>query len=85
LKFLATFLDDKEVRDGGINAKLFDGPYAFEQFPKLEVRNGAAITLGSILELKNQPNEKWQPKDWERFREQVQFLLREKGIEAPDS
>ncbi len=85
LEFLAAFLDDKEVRDVAANAKLFKGPSAFSHFPKLEVRNGAASVIGGILEFKNLPDEKWQAKDWEEFREQVRNGLRRKGIEAPGS
>ena len=85
LEFLATFLDDKEVRDVGVNAKLFKDPCAFSDLPKLEVRNGAASLLAYILELRNEPNQKWQTKDWEVFRDQVRFRLREKGIETPES
>jgi hypothetical protein len=83
LEFLAVFIADKEVRDKATNAKLFHGPYAFSHFPKVEVRNGAASLIGGILEIKNQPNEKWQAKDWEDFREQVREGLRQKGIETP--
>jgi hypothetical protein len=83
LEFLAVFLADKEVRYVATNAKLFHGPYAFFHFPKLEIRNGAASIIGGILELKNQPNEKWQAKDWAEFREQVRDGLRLKGIETP--
>ena len=82
LKFLATFLDDQEVRVSAVNATRF-GPYAFYQFPKMEVRNAAASVIGSILDFKNLPADEWQAKDWEVFREQVRIALRAKGVETP--
>jgi hypothetical protein len=84
LEFLAAFLADKEDRDAAANVKLFQVPYAFHGFPKLEVRNGAACVIGRILDFKNPPNAKWQAKDWAEFREQVRNGLRVKGIEVPD-
>ena len=80
-EFLAVFLNDAAVRELKLERK-FGEPYvAFSSFTNLEVRNGAAMMLGLILNLETEPAENWQPAQWAAYRKEVRASLRLKGIE----
>ena len=76
LEFLAGFLDDLEVRDVQSNPKLFSGPHAGFTFPRLAVRDLAAMTTASILELKVRPEPEWTDQQWEKLRTKVKQALK---------
>lgn len=75
LAFLASFLDDDGVRDQSKNAPKYDGPCAAFTFPKIEVRNFAAMQAASILELEEEPDEHWDSRKWHQLRGKVRTRL----------
>ncbi len=83
LEFLAAFLTDDTVRTVKAKGQIPDVRSDFFQFPKLEVRNAAAMVLGSLLKIGKEPTETWQARQWADYREQVRAALRLKGIEPP--
>jgi Trp operon repressor len=76
LEFVAAFLDDATVRDDKSNPALFDGPYAAFTFPKIEVRNFAAMQIACILHLPEEPKPEWTSKQWTALREKVRANMR---------
>ena len=79
LAFAAAFLDDKALRDTSSNADKFDGPSAAFTFPKITVRDFAALKVASILRLGDCPDEFWTDAQWTALREKVgQRLAAEK-------
>ena len=83
LAFLAAFLDDPAGRDLADDPGRFAGPCAAFTFPRMEVRNFAAMQLACVLGLGDaQPDESWDAGRWERFRAAVRARLA--GEELPD-
>jgi len=80
LTFLAHFLDDKSVRDVSTAPKRFTGPYAGGEFPRIEVRNYAAVCIAWCLEIEAHPSPEWNPNRWAKFRKQMRSELKTKGI-----
>jgi hypothetical protein len=84
LKLLAAFLDDTTLRDGTSDKIMFEGPYAEFYFPKLEVRDFAALQIARELKLKidlpkhrHTPDPKpWSPEQWEHVRKQVREAVK---------
>jgi len=76
LEFVAAFLDDATVRDEKSDPTLFEGPYAGFTFPKMEVRNFAAMQIACILHLSEDPKPGWTSKEWTALREKVRANLR---------
>jgi hypothetical protein len=75
LDFLAAFLDDVTVRDVRSDPKRFTGPYAEDNFERLEIRNCAAIQIAWILEMDKKPQPSWDAEQWARFRDEVREAL----------
>lgn len=75
LEFLAAFLDDTAVRDEQSNRELFNGPYAGFMFPRLAVRDFAAMQIARILKLSIEPKADWTAQEWEAFRSRVKATL----------
>jgi hypothetical protein len=73
LAFLAAFLDDGSVREVKWDSKRYEG--AWSTFPRLEVRDLAAIKIGSILDLEFDPQPDWRPEQWGEFRSRVRRAL----------
>ncbi len=76
LDFLAAFLDDAEAPDKSANPKMFEGPHAGFTFKRLEVRDLAADTIASILEMPDRPDRNWTPEQWKKLRDQVKERLK---------
>lgn len=75
LEFLSHFLDDDAVRDEQSNPTMYEGPFAGFQFPRLEVRNLAAMEIASILKLDAEPEKGWTPEQWADLRARVRQAL----------
>jgi hypothetical protein len=75
LAFLARFLDDAAVRDIKADPDLYRGGYAAIDFPRIEVRDFAAMALASLLDIAVKPNKDWTPERWARLRAQVRKAL----------
>ena len=78
LKLLSQFLDDtteRIIKDGD---KLYDGPCAAFTFPRIAVRDFAAMQLASLLEFSDEPEVEWSPKRWSDFRQKVRAALSRK-------
>jgi hypothetical protein len=78
LRFLAAFLDDATVREFKPDVRRDTTFAAAEDFPRLEVRDYAAMSAADLLELKVQPRPVWTEAEWARLREQVRTAMREK-------
>jgi hypothetical protein len=76
LAFLAAFLNDRTVRDMSVNAAKFEGVPAACDFPRIEVRNYAALALAQWLDMPDEPDESWKPEQWNALREKVGAKLR---------
>jgi hypothetical protein len=76
LAFLAAFLDDAEAPDVKANPRMFAGPHAGFTFHRLAVRDLAAMEIASILEMPDQPDRTWTPKQWKKLRSQVKKCLK---------
>lgn len=83
LGFLASFLNDKTLRDETVRAKMFDGPCAGFTFPKITVRNFAAMQIASILKIQplDPPDSTWDEDRWAKLRTEVSKQLIAEGIE----
>lgn len=77
LAFLASFLEDKTLRDETVRAKMFDGPCAGFTFPKITVRNFAALQIARILEIAplDEPDSTWSEDRWTILRTEVSKRL----------
>jgi hypothetical protein len=75
LAFLVAFLDDDAVRDLKADPKRFRGFPAGRDFPRLEVRNLAALHLAALLGMGTRPSPKWDPSQWADFRAAVRKRL----------
>lgn len=71
LQFLAQFLEDNTQRTIQESDKLYDGPCAAFTFPKITVRDFAAMTIARILKLPEEPKPEWSLEQWAGFREKV--------------
>lgn len=69
--FLAEFLTDESLRDVKNEPAKFDDRCAAHRFPRIEVRNVAAMYLASILGLEDDPEPSWTVDQWSEFRERV--------------
>jgi hypothetical protein len=76
LKFLASYLDDAEVRDVKAKPELFSGPYAAFGIARLSVRDFAAMRIASLLGMPEKPDEDWTPEQWEELRTRVKQALK---------
>ena len=83
IKFLAAFLNDKETRSLKAEGGKSSGPSAAFTFPKIQVRNFAAMNLALLLKLDEDPNEFWKRRDWKRLRERVRAALQAEGFDTP--
>jgi len=80
LRFLLSFLDDATFRDTRVHPEKWVGPYAGFNFPRLEVRNLAAMKAASLLRMAEKPQVSWKGAQWAEFRTAVrQALARELG------
>ena len=75
LACLVAFLDDRELRDDSKDKEKWDGPCAAFTFPKIEVRNFAAMQIASILKLGAHPDEFWTARQWNELRKRVRTEL----------
>ncbi len=82
LHFLAAFLDDSAVRDANSNPPLFDGPHAGFLFPRLAVRDFAAMQIASILNLPAEPEPDWTSEQWAKLRAQVREALQREAAKS---
>jgi hypothetical protein len=76
LTFLAGFLNDATLRDLSAHPQRIEHLSAGSDYPRLEVRNFAAMDLAALLNMKAEPKPTWTPTQWSRFREQVRQALR---------
>jgi len=67
VNFAKTFLDDSRSCGSSLSEQL-GGLWAEDSFPKMEVRNLAAIHLGRLLGVKEHPQKDWTPREWSAFR-----------------
>lgn len=79
LAFLSAFLDDAAIRDMA-DEREFEGPCAGFTFPRLGVRDLAAIKLASLLEMEDKPDEYWTDAQWEELRRKVKERLMEREL-----
>lgn len=84
LAFLAGFLEDTALRDESVEASEFTAPCEASSFPKITVRDFAAMQIASILEIErhDRPDATWSADRWRRLREKVTVRLADEGIEA---
>ena len=82
LAFLAGFLEDTEVRDSNKNKTKFDGPCAAFTFPKIAVRDFAAMHIAAIWKLDQLdfPDATWTAARWRALRTKVEQQLKEEHI-----
>lgn len=78
MELLAAFLDDGEIRDIARNAVRYQGPVAFEEYPKLSMRDFAAMCIASLLKTKLNavPSKKWKAEDWSAYRKEVAAAMK---------
>jgi hypothetical protein len=76
LDFLAAFLDDAAVRDVKANPETSDEMKAVcPDFPRVEVRNFAALKIAALLKMSVKPRPTWKPEQWAGLRKQVRQAL----------
>jgi hypothetical protein len=82
LAFLAAFLDDETLRDDRRNAKKYEGPCAAFTFPKITVRDFAAMQIASILKIDplDSPDATWTKEQWAGLRLKVIERLKAEGV-----
>lgn len=68
LGFLARFLDDDTLRNAAADRALYDGPCAAFTFPRITVRDFAAMQIAHILGFPDNPQPDWSPKQWAALR-----------------
>jgi hypothetical protein len=71
LAFLRSFLDDSTLRDMNSDPDKFVAVPAGHEFPRLEVRNYAALEIARLLKLDRAPQPSWDDTQWARLREYV--------------
>jgi hypothetical protein len=76
LVFLKSFLDDTTLRDVDADPGRYVAVPAGDGFPRLEVRNLAALELAELLKLDRKPQPNWDAEQWARFRDEVREALK---------
>ena len=76
LAFLAAFLNDATVRDTWSDPKRYEGFPAGHDYPRLEVRDLAALELATLLKLPEKPKSEWKPEQWAALRAKVRQALK---------
>jgi hypothetical protein len=71
LALLARFLDDAAVRDADSDPKMFEGPYAGDGYPRLAVRDFAAMGMAHLLKIDVPLKPQRSAAEWARLRQQV--------------
>lgn len=71
LAFLASFLDDQALRDAKSFPEMFEGSYAGSRFPRLEVRNFAALKMAEMLDIRADLKPKSGDAEWAKLRERM--------------
>ncbi len=71
LAFLAAFLNDKAIWDS-----------EFFLFPRIAVRDYAAMQIASILDFEEEPDEFWDAAQWRKLREKVRRKLAQEKLPA---
>jgi hypothetical protein len=74
LRFIAKFLDDTTTRDIGPEPD-YGGVVGASQFPRIEVRNYAAMKIALALGWKVDAQPSWTAAQWEQFRDDVRKAL----------
>jgi len=80
LAFLAAFLDEQTVRDQSSAPEKYFGPSAASEFPKITVRDFAAMEIAEIIRLDDSPDPKWDAGQWAKFREKVRRKLADERV-----
>jgi hypothetical protein len=82
LAFLAAFLDDEteRVQPQDTEHSKFAGPCAAFTFPKIAVRDFAALQIAFILGLPDRPTELWTPSQWSELRTKVRSKLADETL-----
>jgi hypothetical protein len=82
LAFLSAFLDDETLRDDSRNAAKYEGPCAAFTFPKITVRDFAAMQIASILKIDplDPPDATWTKEQWAGLRLKVKGRLKAEGV-----
>src|SRR5262249_12228607 len=70
LRLLQSFLDDSDLRDAKSSSK-FDGFCAGFSYPKIEVRDFAALEIVELLGIKVKVDPDRTPEEWAKIRSQV--------------
>jgi len=76
LALLSVFLDDASARVVANDPKPFESDYAGKGFPRLEVRNFAAMEIAQLLKNNRKPEPTWNDEQWTRYREEVRNALK---------
>jgi hypothetical protein len=71
MSFLAAFLDDETVCDTSVDRVGFDGFHEGCRFPRLEVRNFAAMRISTVVKMPADPTPEWSAADWAKFRDRI--------------
>jgi hypothetical protein len=71
LQLLAQFLDDPAVRVKDDDPKLYSGPSAAMQFPRITVGNFAAMQMAGLLRYGDSPKPDWPPEKWTELKRRV--------------
>jgi len=84
VEFLAGFLDDAEIRDKASDPKRFDGPFAGFTFPRLSVRDFAAMEINALLDASEQPQPRpdWTSDQWLIFRARAKAAVTRELLNA---
>jgi hypothetical protein len=76
LAFLQSFLDDATVRDMSRDPDRYVAVPAGDDFPRLEVRNYAALEIARLLKLDRTPQPNWDDVQWAHLRQEVREALK---------
>jgi hypothetical protein len=76
IAFLKSFLDDATLRDVDSDPDRFVAVPAGDGYPRLEVRNYAAMEIAELLKLKRTAQPTWDDKQWAQFRDEVRQTLK---------
>lgn len=83
LTTLAAFLDDEAVRDTATDPEKFESAAA-ARFPRIAVRDFAAMQIGCILGLPETPDPAWDDERWVEYRRLVREKLAGEKLPALD-
>jgi hypothetical protein len=67
VKYVGAFLDDATMADPSKNPTMWEGPRIGSTFPPLAVREVAAMTLASLLDLPRKPEPTWTRAQWDKL------------------